>query len=120
MPRRFSPHTVLVASRDPQLADVRKAILEDAGYRVVTASTIAAVAKGCKENNINLVLIGYSVRPSDKRRMFLEAREHCKTPVLELYSDEAPHLVSETRTFQHHAETPHDFLQAVSNILRRR
>ncbi len=110
--------SVLVASRDPKLADVRKRVLENAGYRVFPASSVREVEKGCKENDIHLVLVGYSVPPSRKRRIFMAARKHCKTPILELFSTGEPELVQQSHAYAHHAEVPEDFLEAVYSILK--
>ncbi|HKR85800.1 MAG TPA: response regulator [Terriglobales bacterium] len=115
---RSPSKSVLVASRDPGLADVRKRVLEDAGYRVVAASTARQVEKECKENDIHLVLVGYSVPPSRKRRIFMAARKHCKTPILELFSTGQPELVQQSHTYAHHAHVPEDFLEAVHSILK--
>jgi len=113
MPHRASCKAVLVASRDPRLADVRRRVPENAGFRVFEARNVEEVQKACKEKPIALVLVGYSVPPSDKRRFFTEARKHCKTPVLELFATGKPELVEETRTFTHQAHTPEDFLETV-------
>jgi CheY-like chemotaxis protein len=112
-----SPRTILVASHDPHLADVRKRVLEDAGYQVIAASSILEVRKGCRTNKIHLVVIGYSLPPSEKRRVCIEARECCKARILELFKTEPPNLTPETYIFQHHVEAPDDFLQAVKAIL---
>jgi CheY-like chemotaxis protein len=41
--------TILVVSLDPQLADVRKHVLEDAGLRVLAASHLKAVTDTCQK-----------------------------------------------------------------------
>ena len=113
-----SPHkAVLVASRDPHLADVRRHVLEKAGFRVFAATSVEEVEKACREKKIALVLVGYSVPPSDKRRFFTEIRKHCKTPVLELFVAGTPELVEECRIFTHHSQKPDDFLKTVLAIV---
>jgi DNA-binding response OmpR family regulator len=112
------PKTVLVASRDPRLADVRKAVLEEAGYRVIPATTATEFANECRNNTIDLVLMGYSLPPADKRRIYVEVRTHCKTPVLELHENGRPELVEPGYIFAHRSYTPEDFLEAVNSILR--
>jgi DNA-binding response OmpR family regulator len=107
----------LVASRDPHLADVRRGVLEKAGFRVFAATNVEQIQKTCREQRIALVLVGYSVPPSDKRRFFAEAREHCKTPILELFATGKPELVEESRIFTHQALRPDDFLEAVLAIV---
>lgn len=117
MPHRCPRKAVLVASRDPHLADVRRRVLEKAGFRVFAATNVEQIEKTCREKKISLVMVRYSVPPSDKRRFFVEARKHCKTPVLELFDVGKPELVEETRTFTHQAQKPDDFLEAVLAIV---
>ena len=115
---RAQDNTVMVASLHPHLGDVRKSTLEAAGYRVISISSIPEVEKGCKENRIDLVVIGYSLPPAEKRRVCVAVREHCKTPILELYENGEPELVESGRIYSHRSHTPEDFLEAVSAILR--
>ena len=109
------PKTILVASRDPQLADVRKSILEREGFLVVAASNIAMVEKTCTEGNVKLVMLGYSLPPADKRRIWKAAREKCKVPILELYRDGAPEVMDQN-VYYHESKTAEDFLEAVKSL----
>lgn len=63
-------------------------------------------------------MIGHSLPPAEKRRVCVEARKHCKTPILELYGDGTPELVEETSMYAHQSRQPEDFLDAVHSILR--
>jgi DNA-binding response OmpR family regulator len=107
-------HRILVVSHDPHLADVRKALLEAAGFEVFSASNLKAVQAACQKD-LHLVMIGYSLPPAEKRRVWAEVRERCKTPVLELHKDEDPSLPAEV--FFHRPERPDDFLAVVKRIL---
>ena len=111
--------TILVASRDPHLADVRKAVLERAGFSVLAASDSATVEKACTEGVVQLVMLGYSLPPADKRRIWKAAREKCKVPILELHRKDAPELV-EQNVFYHEAKTADDFLETVRLLTSRR
>src|ERR1700731_437139 len=84
--------TVLVVSRHPHLADVRKRVLEQAGYKVVSISEPEAIEEACRNHKIGLVLIGYSLTPAEKRRIADEAIAFCKCPILELWDREPPQL----------------------------
>jgi len=109
-------HTILVVSHNPHLADVRKQVLEEAGFTVVAANDVLGLREACSnENGISLIMIGHSLPPAEKRRVRHEARQCCKVPILELYSGDAPELVGE---LSHHSETPKDFLHAVLDIVR--
>jgi DNA-binding response OmpR family regulator len=114
----FKPIRIIVASRDPKLADVRKAVLERAGFTVVAASDSETVEKTCTDGKVGLVMIGYSVPPSEKRRIWRAAREKCQAPILELYRKGAPEIV-EQHVYHHQSETPEDFLDLVMTLTSR-
>jgi DNA-binding response OmpR family regulator len=110
-----SKRRILVVSHDPKLADVRKHLLERAGFIVLQAMNAEKVAEACRRSKLNLVMIGYSVPPAEKRRAWQEARKVCKTPVLELYRDGKPELMDDSAML-HRSHTVDDFLEAVSAI----
>jgi DNA-binding response OmpR family regulator len=76
---------ILVVSRDPQLADVRKNALEDAGYAVIAATSERPIDEICTRERPKLVLIRYSLKPAAKRRVWDQARKRCNVPILELH-----------------------------------
>ena len=110
--------TILVASFDPALADVRKRVLESAGYRVISASDVLAVRAACASESISLVVIGYSLPPGEKRRVWYEIRQHCgkNVPVLELHAASTP-ILSEDAVVIHASQSPDDFVDKVREIL---
>jgi len=110
-------HTILVASKDPRLADVRKRVLEAAGFSVIPAPDVNAVREACEKLQISLVMIGYSLQPSEKRRIWNAAREFCQTPILELYRHDKPDITDSRGHLSHRAQAPDDFLQAVHKAL---
>lgn len=111
--------TILVASWDPTLADVRKRALESAGFEVLQSKGAAQVHEICTKRKVNLVLIGYSLPPAEKRRIWEEARKTCKTPILEMYpSGGKPELMESTALFSHEAFAPDDFVSRVQSILK--
>jgi DNA-binding response OmpR family regulator len=105
---------IMVVSHDPHLADVRKDILEKAGFEVLSAHNFKDVQDAC-EKNPDLVMIGYSLPPAEKRRVWAEIREKCNVPILELHETQEPSLIADT--FFHQATAPDDFLSAVKRIL---
>jgi DNA-binding response OmpR family regulator len=109
-----SAQRIMVVSHDPHLADVRKALLEAAGFQVFAASNMKEVQAACQKNP-QLVMIGYSLPPAEKRRVLAEVRERCTVPVLELHKSEKPSL--EGDAFFHHAVRQDDFLVAVRRLL---
>ncbi|HZU30788.1 MAG TPA: hypothetical protein VFB79_06710 [Candidatus Angelobacter sp.] len=107
---------ILVISHDPGLADVRKRVLEAAGFKVIAATSDTATTDLCERQKPHLVLIGYSVAPAAKRRVWNEARKSCKVPILELHRKNDPELMPPA--FFHQSETPDDFLSTVKKILK--
>ena len=110
--------TILVASWDPGLADMRKTILEKAGFLVLQSRGSAGIRALCKKKKVNLVLIGYSVPPSEKRRVWVEARKFCKAPILELLRGGETELI-ESNVFAHESRTPDDLVKSVRAVFRR-
>jgi len=109
---------ILVVSRDPRLADVRKRVLEAAGFAVIPATDDSAVEDACSSNGIQLILLGYSLAPADKRRVWAASRRHCDVPILELHKGRPPELV-ERNVFAHESHKADDFLLTVQELLKR-
>ena len=97
---------------------MRKTILEKEGFAVLQAGGSVGVRALCKKTKVNLVLIGYSLPPSEKRKVWVEARKVCKTPILQLYQGAEPDLI-ESNAFAHESQTPDDFVKSVRSVLRR-
>jgi len=106
----------LVVSRDPKLADIRKTTLEAAGFTVIPAMDDSAVEQACSSNGIQLIMLGYSLPPADKRRVWAKSREYCNVPILELHKGTAPELV-ERNVFAHESKHAEDFLHSVERLL---
>jgi hypothetical protein len=109
--------TVLVFSRQPHLADVRKTVLEGAGYEVVAIGAPESIEEVCRSHKISLVLIGYSLTPAEKRRIAAEAISFCKCSILELWDREPPQLRTGQPIFDHYSLKPEDFLNTVNTFL---
>jgi DNA-binding response OmpR family regulator len=107
---------ILVVSHNPRLAQVRRRILEKAGFEVLAARDSQAVARTCIEHRLRAVVVGHSVLPADKRRIWAEVREHCKVPVLALHKSRGPELMPPT--FFHQALAPEDHLDDVMPVLQ--
>jgi DNA-binding response OmpR family regulator len=106
---------ILVVSRDPGLADVRRKVLEKAGFEVLAASDSSAIPATCATHKPRLVMLGYSLLPSEKRRVWAAVKEHCDVPVLELHRKKRPELISPA--FFHESLAPDDFLATVMKIV---
>jgi DNA-binding response OmpR family regulator len=60
---------IVVVSRDPRLADVRKRVLENAGFAVIAASDASIVEQACGHQRVRLIMLGHSLSPADKRHV---------------------------------------------------
>jgi len=115
---RKKSKTVLIVSNGSKLAHIPRRLLQDAGY-IVKSSPRNQVARICREQGIDLIVIGPSLPPGDRRRVWLEIRKHCRTPILQLHSgDKAEPL--ETNTLWHEYYDSTELLIAVENMLHRR
>jgi DNA-binding NtrC family response regulator len=65
---------IMVVSHDPKLGDVRKAVLEAAGFQVLAVSNIKEVKAACQKCP-QLVMIGYSLPSSAKRQVWAEVSD---------------------------------------------
>lgn len=110
---------ILVASFDPNLADVRKRLLENAGYRVIPAADVLDVRAACESESPVLVVIGHSLPAGAKRQVWHEVRQHCgtKVPILELHTSVTP-VLREDAVILHASQTPDDFIDRVREILK--
>ena len=109
--------TILLASLDPALTKLQKRVLEVVGYQVIAVESVAQIASECRSGPIDLVLIGTSLSPGEKRKFWAEFRNHCSSVVLELYDDGVPGLMDDLRTYIHHTVTSRDSVEAVQALL---
>jgi DNA-binding response OmpR family regulator len=108
---------ILVASRNLQQADVRKKVLEEAGFAVIAAPDIKTVEQACDKHDVRLALIGYSLPPSEKRRVWDYLRKNCpEVPILQLYSKGQADIV-EGNIILHEVVKTGDFLPTVLRLL---
>jgi len=115
MPQR---EKILVVSHNPRLAHVRRRVLEKAGFEVIAANDSQAAGKTCAEHNPRLVVIGHSVLPADKRRVWAEVREQCQIPVVALQKEGGPEFMPPA-FFHESPPVPDDLLGDVMPVLRR-
>lgn len=117
IPLTMDKKTVLVVSRHPHLEDVRKHVLEEAGYEVITVRNPEQVEEACKNRKLDLAVIGYSVTTAEKRLIAAEITIFCRCPILELWDREPPQLGRDGTIFDHYSLKPEDFLDTVNAIL---
>lgn len=86
---------------------------------VVPADNLLQVRSGCELGTIALVVIGYSLPPAEKRRVWNQVRQVCAkgTPILELYNHGAP-ILTEQAVTAHASPGPEDFIEQVHAMLK--
>ena len=109
-----SKRKILVVSHSPKLAEIRKRVLEDAGFTVIAATDDDAVEPACSDG-IELILLGYSVTPSARRRVWAKSREYGDVPVMVLHQGGTPELL-ERNAIARESKRAHGFLKAVRKL----
>ena len=75
---------ILSISYDPSLLFTRQAMLELAGYEVVSAEGFADAIENCS-GLFDLIIMGHSIPQKDKRAIVAALHEHgCDAPLLSL------------------------------------
>ena len=110
---------VLVASRDPQQAVIRKNLLEQAGFKVLSALDRAQVDEACAETKVAGVVIGWSVPADENRRVLTTVRERCgaEIPIVELLRGGKTELLPDRALFAHEWDGKF-FAQTVAEIFK--
>jgi CheY-like chemotaxis protein len=114
----MTTHSILVISREQNLADSRADVLEKAGYSVVSAGDLPTIQDACRQTTFDLVIIGYSLPFAEQRRVWQAVKEFCGTPMLQLFENGRHELLETQRIFTPDDATPDDFLSAVNLLLR--
>lgn len=110
---------VLVASRDPQQAVIRKNLLEQAGFQVHSALDRNQVEEACSGGRILGVVIGWSVAADEKRRVWTTVREVCgpNVPIVELLRGGNAELLPDRALFPQEWDEKR-FAQTVAKIFK--
>lgn len=84
---------LLIVSSDPAFGDVRKDVLEDAGFSVISANNFRQLEDACKQGEFWLAVVGHAISPKEKRRVWAEIVTRCpETEILDLYEGSGPVL----------------------------
>jgi DNA-binding response OmpR family regulator len=68
---------ILNISSDPSLLETRSAILEHAGFAVISASDYRQVLLACETQKLDLAIIGHSLDSKERKRVATTIREKC-------------------------------------------
>jgi hypothetical protein len=108
-------NTVLLVSLAPEAAQKQKESLESAGLDVVLVCEPEKVLASCRQYRPRIMVIGRSIPPAEKRRIWYEARADCPTPLLELHNSGPPELMQ--AAFSLEADVDDDFVQRVKILI---
>jgi len=106
---------ILSVSYDPVLLNTRQLLLESRGYNVTSAEGFIDALDTCKRGGYDLLIIGHSIPPSDKRAIVREANRYCPSPILALLRQNEPQLEGATESVD--ASRPELLLHAVEQLL---
>ncbi|MEO6120434.1 MAG: hypothetical protein ABIP12_07075 [Terriglobales bacterium] len=109
---------ILVVSLDQAHSDVRRKILEQAGFNVVAVTDLRSLGEACKTQAFSLVIIGFSIPPAEKARIAHEMKDcHKDIPTLELHDGRDPDIAGTAFSFLQSATSePDAFLETVRSI----
>jgi DNA-binding NtrC family response regulator len=110
---------ILSISYDRALLWTRQLLLEQLGYKVISAEGFAQAWEAAenKKDRFDLIILGHSIPPNDKKAIVAHLRDSCDCPILALLRPyEAP--VSEAAV-SIDAGDPSAFLNAVRKMLDR-
>jgi len=110
---------ILSISYDRALLWTRQLLLEQLGYDVVSVEGFAQAWEAAenRKDRFDLIILGHSIPPSDKKAIVAHMRDSCDCPILALLRPyETP--VSEAAVSIDAAD-PHAFLNAVRKTLDR-
>ena len=113
----FSPR-ILSVSFDISLARARQMLLENEGYVVVTVCTQGAALQHCRRPDFDLVILGHSLRDSQRDEIIRSLRSRSSLPILALLRPNESPILSATRSVN--AMEPGEVVSAVREMLRKR
>jgi DNA-binding response OmpR family regulator len=85
-PRSSKSKRILSISYDPHLIRTRQVLLEQAGFEVTSVSDMGQARKACttSDSRFDLVILGHSVPPEDKKGIIDRIKENSDAPILAL------------------------------------
>lgn len=110
--------TIIWVTSDQERADDRRRLLQSAGLHVVIITGAEEIASACKEHNPQILMVGASVTPAEKRRIWAAARKSCNTTLVEVGSDGNPEVAQ--MSFFVDPEPPSEFVRRLKQIMRAR
>jgi DNA-binding NtrC family response regulator len=105
---------ILSVSYDASLLATRRMILEQRGYKVVSALGFTQAISHCQRPDFDLFILGHSIPFTDKEELIRTFRHNCPAPILSL---ERPGEEKVPCDFHASPDEPEDFLATVQKIV---
>jgi DNA-binding response OmpR family regulator len=108
---------ILSISYDRSLLWTRQLLLEQLGYQVFSAEGFAQAweTAGNPHNRFDLIILGHSIPPSDKKAIVNHMRDNCDCPILALLRPYESPVAEAAMSID--AGDPNAFLNAVRKML---
>ncbi len=110
------PSRILSISYDPLLLKTRQHLLEQQGYRVVSAEGFTEATDRCRAEKFDLVVMGHSIPHKDKEALYELVQRNCPAPVIALLRSGEEPLKGAAGSVD--PMNPKEFLDVVSKVLR--
>jgi DNA-binding response OmpR family regulator len=105
---------ILSVSYDVSLLATRRMMLEQRGYKVISALGFTSALEACKDDGFDLFILGHSIPAKDKAALIQAFRKNCSAPILSLErtgEEKAP------CDFHVSPDNPEGLLEKVESIL---
>jgi len=107
---------ILCVSWEHSLAETRKMLLSSRGYSVVSVVGMPEAIRVCQNIRSDLLLLGHSVPPPEKRKIVEVYRAHNSGPVISLLNPNQSKLPEVEYGVETH--NPKSLLQTVEDIFK--
>jgi DNA-binding response OmpR family regulator len=107
---------ILSISYDASLLWTRQLMLQQMGYKVISAEGFVAALEACEMPNVkfDLAILGHSIPAKDRERIISHFRQHCNSPILALLRPHEGATESADRSID---PEPEKLIAAVREIL---
>lgn len=106
---------ILSVSYDEQLLITRRMLLENAGYKVVSALEFGEAIARCRHGAVDLFILGHSLPYADKQKLIKAFRRNCTAPILSLCR-QGERIVA-SADYHTLSDDPNSLLSSVADIL---
>lgn len=109
---------VLCTGVDPDLLETRKLILEQAGHKVVVATSLCDIETACRKWHFNVAVLGQTLSRESKKSAAFIVRKYCHpTKILELFQAHHGKVLEDADSWlEVPADVPQDLSERVTEL----